>query len=57
METALLSDCLSDNAVRFATLEQNPGIRKLRGKGLKSMLQGHPIPVHRIQQGRNSKKG
>jgi hypothetical protein len=57
METALLSDCLPERAVRFATLEQNPGIRKLHGKRLKSMLQGHPIPVHWVQQGRNSKKG
>ncbi len=57
METALLSDCLSGHAVRFATLEQNLCTRKLYGKGLKSRLQGHPILLHRIQQGQNSKKG
>jgi len=57
METALLSDCLSEYAIRFTTLEQNLCIRNLYGNGLKSMLQGHPILVRRVQQGQNSKKG
>jgi hypothetical protein len=49
METALLSDYLPERAVRSTTLEQNLCIRKLYGKGLKSMLQGRPILVHRVQ--------
>ena len=54
METARLAGYLSEHAVRFTTLERNLCVRKLFGKGLKSMLQCHPILMCRVQQAPNS---
>ena len=57
METARLAGYLSEHTVRFEAIERDLCIRKLHGKGLKSMLQGHLILMYPVQQAQNSKKG